>query len=80
MKTASDENYENLANGIVVQAVKDYRSALRKLKRDPQNSTALYTKNEVEGFFNSEWFKLLTKIDPVKLMEKLNEEVLNEYE
>ena len=74
MNTASDENYEGLANGIVAQAVKDYRSALRRLKRDSQNNTALYTKNEVERFFNSEWFKLLTKIDPVKLMEKLNEE------
>lgn len=74
MNTASDENYEDLANGIVVQAVRDYRSALRRLKRDPQDSTALYAKKEVERFFNSEWFKLLTKIDPVKLMEKLNEE------
>ena len=29
------EPYENLANAIIVQAVKDYRQALRFLKRHP---------------------------------------------
>ena len=30
-----DTNYENLANAIVLQAVKDYRVALHFLKRHP---------------------------------------------
>ena len=30
------DNYENLANAIVLQAVKDYRLALRFLKRHPR--------------------------------------------
>ena len=30
-------NYENLANAIILQAVKDYRMALKCLKRNPKN-------------------------------------------
>lgn len=43
-----NECYENLANAIILQAVKDYKS----------NS------KECERFFRSEWFKVLTNVDP----------------
>lgn len=33
--------YENLANAIVLQAVKDYRDALKRLKKKPGNQTAM---------------------------------------
>ena len=69
-----DRNYENLANGIVLQAVKDYREALKNLKRNPKNSEAEYTKMEVELFFSSSWYKVLTDLDPEFLLEKLKEE------
>lgn len=32
--------YEKLANAIILQAVKDWRAARRKLKRKPQNESA----------------------------------------
>ena len=32
--------YENLANAIILQAVKDYRAAGKKLKRNPKNKDA----------------------------------------
>lgn len=32
--------YENLANAIVLQAVKDYRDALKRLKKKPGNQAA----------------------------------------
>ncbi len=32
--------YQNLANAIVLQAVRDYRSALRRLRKNPQNREA----------------------------------------
>ena len=30
-------NYENLANAVILQAVKDYRMALKCLERNPKN-------------------------------------------
>ena len=33
--------YENLINAIVLQAVKDYRDALKRLKKKPQNTEAM---------------------------------------
>lgn len=33
-------SYEKLANAIILQAVKDWRAARRKLKRKPQNESA----------------------------------------
>ncbi len=67
--------YEELANAIILQAVKDYRKALRQLKRNPQYSSAIIEKEECEHFFQSEWFEDLTKVDGLWLMRKLREEV-----
>ena len=53
--------YENLANAVIEQAVKDYRSAGR-------NS---HIKSEVIRFIRSAWFGVLTDINPVALEEKL---------
>ena len=47
--------YEQLANAIVLQAVKDYRDALKKLMKRPRYEPAKYTKAEVERFFHSDW-------------------------
>ena len=40
--------YENLANGIVLRAVDDYRAALRDLNFNPGYHDALRTVAEVE--------------------------------
>lgn len=66
--------YENLANAIILQAAKDYRAALRKLKRNPQNKDAKYTISEVERFFRSDWYKMLTDVDGELIIKKLREE------
>ena len=58
--------YENLANAIVVQAAKDYI--------DARDEWRLQT---IERFFLSDYFKLLTEIDPVWLINTLNLERLN---
>lgn len=71
-----NDTYERLANAIILQAVKDYRNALKRLKKYPRNETALYTKREVERFFRSDWYTSLTKVDPEMLILKLNEEVI----
>jgi hypothetical protein len=58
-----DTPYENLANAIVLQAVKDYR-----LHDDEQQLAS------IERFFRSGWFNTLTSIDPETLIAKLRKE------
>jgi len=55
--------YQELANAIVLQAVKDYRMTddERELK-------------EIERFFRSAWFGVLTSVDPGLLISKLRKE------
>ena len=43
--------YEKLANAIILQAVKDYRHALKLLARNSKCTSALSTKAECERFF-----------------------------
>ena len=69
--------YENLANGIVLRAVEDYRDALRDLEVNPRYPEALRTVSDVERFFHSGWFSVLPSLVGVVLMEKLRKE-LNE--
>ncbi|WP_027107915.1 hypothetical protein [Lacticigenium naphthae] len=67
--------YEDLANAIVLLAVKDYRDALKKLMKHPRHEFAKLTKAEVERFLRSDWFRELTAVEPEILLRKLREEV-----
>jgi hypothetical protein len=67
--------YEQLANSIILQAVKDYRDALKKLKKRPNYEPAKIMKNEVERFFRSDWYRELTSVDGNVLIKKLKAEV-----
>ena len=58
--------YENLANAIILQAVKDYR-----LTDDEQEF------QEIERFFRSGWFGVLSKVDPEYLIRQLRKEKRN---
>lgn len=69
------DNYNNLANAIILQAVKDYRKALRTLSMNPNNRSAQYERRHIEQFFRSGWFGVLTSIDPKMLITKLKAEV-----
>ena len=70
----TNESYKDLANGIIVQAAKDYRKALRQLRRNPKLETAKDTKSEVEQFFHSTWFSALSDADPDYLLEHIARE------
>ena len=70
-----DSNYTNLANAIVLQAVKDYRKSLRILYRYPDHRLVEYESRSIERFFRSNWFGVLTQIDPDMLISKLKAEV-----
>ena len=67
--------YENLANAVVLQAVKDYRDAAGKLSRGKKNIMAELRKTECEVFFNSQYFNVFTTLDGNALLSKLEKEV-----
>lgn len=59
--------YQNLANAIVAVAVDDYRFALKEEKTE--------LKALLEEFFFSDWFKVLTSINPELIIDSVFEEV-----
>ena len=67
--------YTELANAIVIQAAKDYRKALKTLKRYPRYEPAKAMVAEVEEFFRSEWYRTLTSVDAEMLMRKIWREI-----
>ena len=73
-----DFDYERLAEQIIIRAAKDYRNALKRLFRHPENPTALATKEEIEMFFRSKWFQVLSDIDPNVLIEGVKAKVKRE--
>lgn len=70
--------YENLANAIILQAVKDYKKALRQLEGNPRNQEARHDKVRLEKFFRSQWYGVLTELDPERLMAGVKENVQHE--
>ena len=66
---------ESLANAIVLQAVTDYRKALKALSLNGKNRDAKITKDECERFFRSSWYGMLTSVDGELLISKLQAEV-----
>ena len=69
--------YERLANAIILQAVSDYRWALNIMRnKHPKTDRkeALNVMREVETFFRSSFYSLLTTIDGEFLIKKLREE------
>jgi hypothetical protein len=76
MKNIDDkEAWENLANAIILSAVKDYKRALLHLKRNPDSESAKRAVEREEQFFYSSWFEVLTNLDPSYLIRKMKEMV-----
>lgn len=69
------EAYENLANAIILSAVGDYKRALVRLKRHPGNKTVKDDAERLERFFYSEWYEILTNLDPGYLIRKMKEKI-----
>jgi len=67
--------FEELAQAIILQAVKDYRATLRQLIKNPRHAAALRMKQEITQFYRSGWFAVLTTLDPEMLIRKLDGEV-----
>ena len=67
-----------LANAVVTLAAKDYRKALKALKKNPRNRKAMDIAMECERFFDGDWIKVLTTVDGQWLKDRLREEVKND--
>ena len=74
-KNLAEDPYERLANAIVLQAVADYRVALKKIKAHPKNREAISEALEIEKFFRSGWYSILTDVDGEYLIRRLQDEV-----
>lgn len=69
----NNDGVRNLMNAIVLQAVKDYRSALRRYNRERDNikrSQAGYEIQECERFFRED-LSAYCRIDGEKIISKI---------
>ena len=73
----TDDGAQRLAQAIIVAAAKDYRTALKQLKKNPKNTAAMSMAMECERFFRSSWYQHLTSVDGEYLINKLRQEVVN---
>ena len=67
--------WEELASAIVMMAVRDYRSARRRVRRSADAKKPQETIRECEWFFRSSWFELLTDLNGEELLKELRSEV-----
>lgn len=65
-----------LATAIIIQAAKDYKTAFRVLMRSPNDIYAQARIAEVEEFFFSDWYEMLTDVDPNYLIRRLKQSVI----
>ena len=72
MPSHIEYNLEDLTNAIVKQAADDYRKALRG--KGYNGKTPAKIIEEVEKFFHSKYFELLTTVKGDYLIERLKEE------
>lgn len=63
--------FENLANAIVLQALRDYTKAYTAYLRDPFNKERKDKVEELRKFFKSEWCHALTNVDCDAIRKKV---------
>ena len=73
-KNMLENPYERLGNAIVIQAARDYRTALKKLKKNPKNKEVIEEALQIEKFFRSPFYQVLTFVDGEYLISQLRKE------
>jgi len=68
--------YYDLANAIVAQAAHDYKSVLFYHKKHPDKSEYIQAIEDLESFFHSDWYALLTNLDENCILSRIRKEVL----
>ena len=69
---------EELKNAVVLQTVKDWRDAMKRLKRKPDNKDAEKIRKECEWFFRSRWFCFWTEVNGESLLRRLKGEYVHD--
>lgn len=67
--------YERLAQEIILLAVKDYKAILTSLAKKANDRNLIFKKDEVEIFFRSEWFGVLSGLDGEEIMKRIYGEI-----
>ena len=73
MREITDEGYIILAEKILNRAATDLKDSARRLKNNPDDYRAFLMKRECERFFRSDWFMLILKDDPDRIIKKILE-------
>ena len=71
-----EANYEELANAIILQAVKDFKPAYRRLRKHPNDKRAQDTVREITKFFCSHYFETLSDFDGPALLNRIIREIV----
>ena len=74
MRRIELDPYQELANAIIIQAAKDWRIAVRRLKKNPGYEPAKRDRADCERFFRSAWCSELTEVDGTYILRKLKKE------
>ena len=67
--------WSGMTESLVLLAAEDYRKALKKLRKKPDDTQARETKEEIEDFFRHGWFQKAYHIEPDYMIRKLKEEI-----
>ena len=77
--TAMSRNCDNinglelLSNAIIMQAVKDYKSNYKLLRKNPKNDRARHELQSLERFFLGGWIKALSDLDGKAILLHMKE-------
>ena len=71
----SADGWNNLANAIILQAVKDFKPAFRRLRKHPNDKMAQNQVRELTKLFCSDWFSVLTDLDGPALLNRIMREM-----
>lgn len=75
-----EENYQTLIAAIILQAVKDFKPAYRRLKRFPNDKLAKENVRKITKFFCSPTFEALSNLDGPALLNQIIREMDKRYE
>lgn len=70
-----EEGYKELGCAIVLQALKDYAGAFRRLKENEKDEKAIKEIASCEEFFRSGWFEALSDANGEELIRSIRKRI-----
>ena len=67
--------WNDLAEAIILRAVEDYRHTNNRLQAKPEDTRLQSRKAEIEEFFRSSWFQVLTDLNGKQLLHQMKAEM-----